>query len=66
MFSCVECGEVWGDGDDIESHGFCIECFAIWAKEKRPCFGEVLPTDVDCKFYRYCKEYYGIRQDLLR
>lgn len=65
-FHCVTCGKMWGAGDDIGSAGFCIECFAIWAKAKKLCFGEKSPTQVDCKFFKYCQEYYGIRQNLLR
>lgn len=60
-FHCVNCGKVWGDGMDIGSSGFCLSCLAEWAKSKKACFGSRLPKDTTCKFYEYCKEYYGIR-----
>jgi hypothetical protein len=60
-FHCVSCGKIWGDGIDIGSSGFCIECLAVWAKIKKPCFGSRYPKSIDCKFYNFCKEYYGIR-----
>ena len=63
-YHCIRCGKIWGDGADIDSYGVCIDCFAEWAKSKMPCFGSEFPSDVNCKFYKYCKEYYGIRQNL--
>lgn len=60
-FHCVNCGRVWGDGPDIGSAGFCMNCFAEWARNKMPCFGTKAPTKEDCKFFMYCKEFYGIK-----
>lgn len=60
-FHCVSCGHVWGDGIDIGSAGFCLECFAAWAKNKKDCFGLNNCMLVSCNLTKYCKEYYGIR-----
>lgn len=59
-FHCVNCGEIWGDGQDPDSYGVCIKCFKIWAVEKQECFGEYL-DNCDCSLKKFCKEYYGIK-----
>jgi hypothetical protein len=62
---CVKCGGTWGDGKDTQSSGICPECFREWAKSRKPCFGtESLLNKKHCSFYKFCKEYYGIKQNL--
>jgi len=59
---CVKCGSTWGDGKDSESSGICPSCFIEWAKHKKPCFGVETGSDkTHCSFYKFCKEYYGIK-----
>jgi len=67
-FHCIECGETWGKGKDVESYGLCIKCFAKWAKSKKDCFGEFFSVEnvENCSLHRYCGEFYGIRQNLPR
>ena len=76
VYHCIKCGRTWGSGRDIESHGICPDCFADWSRKRqkdkglKECFGEYAqPTDVDCDDCLRkikCKEYYGIRHNLLR
>lgn len=66
VFTCICCGKQWGFGIDVNSSGLCIECFAAWAKSKKECFGTHFGSSNDCKFLKYCQEYYGIKQNLLR
>jgi len=64
-FHCIKCGNTWGDGENIGSSGVCLDCFGDWAKQKKPCFGTECQLSKDpCSFYKFCKEYYGIKQDL--
>jgi hypothetical protein len=67
-FHCISCGGVWGEGEDIESYGLCIECFAKWAVTKKPCFGIdfVVENSTNCPLHKYCGEFYGFKQDLSR
>jgi len=66
-FHCIKCGRVWGEGNDGESFGICIHCFAEWAKSKMTCFGEgPYVENSGCKYEKYCKEYYEFKQSLLR
>jgi hypothetical protein len=66
-FRCFRCGKKWGNGPDIESYGLCIECFADWAKTKSSCFGtEPYTLKKHCSLHKYCKEYYGFKQNLSR
>jgi hypothetical protein len=65
-FHCIKCGNTWGDGESIGSSGICPGCFREWAKQKKLCFGtECLPDKEHCSFRKFCKEYYGIKRDLL-
>lgn len=67
-FRCINCGRKWGEGPDILSYGLCIECFADWAKTKKECFGtsNVLINENKCNLHKFCKEYYGFKQNLPR
>jgi hypothetical protein len=70
-FHCVRCGATWGAGKDVKSSGLCIKCVAEWVIQKQqsegnsPCFGVDSYVDKDhCRFEKFCKEYYGFRQEL--
>jgi len=76
VYHCIKCGGTWGSGYDTESHGICPDCFAKWYKKRqkekglKECFGEFgqahdLYCD-GCILIAKCKEYYGIKQNLLR
>lgn len=56
-FHCVVCGAIWGEGPDIGSAGFCIDCLAKWARTKVECFKLDMTNDNCncCRFFRYCK-----------
>ena len=77
-YHCINCGKIWGKGNDVNSYGVCLECFADYINKKKiskgfyPCFGK-LDQDFriccSCKWFKFCKEfyeehYYGIKYDL--
>lgn len=76
VYHCIKCGETWGSGRDVESHGICPDCFADWSRMRqrekglKECFGEHKQLDNidcgDCSRKVKCKEYYGIKHNLLR
>lgn len=76
IYHCIKCGKTWGSGRDIESHGICDECLALWCRQKqrdkglKECFGEFKQWDDldcdNCSWKKQCKENYEIRQDLSR
>lgn len=70
--SCVSCGCLWGDGENIGSSGICPKCFKDWinarkkSKQLRECYGEYGQYDdvdcANCTVAKLCfKDTYGIK-----
>lgn len=66
-YHCIKCSKIWGEGEDTNSYGVCLECFAEYINNKKifkgfnPCFGK-LDQDPSvcnsCKWKRLCEKYY--------